>query len=405
MMITASGSIGLEAIAGNPSVRDTHGLMGVAGRNTAPGTPMSAGLFGQAGANSDLSIGIGGTTAEPTWSNAYAAYFKGKVNIVGCLRFNGGDCLAAWPGTIPAGDYVQLLEAGDPPQVGNVHLSPTSTSAFSNLVLGADPSGLDISVTCGDGICNNGETAETCETDCFAITGLDVTDITDGSARVIWETGIPATSLVRYGLTESLESQVSDESPVASHSMVLSSLNNDSVYYYQVTSISQSGSVRVSGVQTFRTLIDMTPPSVPTNLHTTTPAPDRIPLLWYHTHQDNPGGDGFAYFNIYRDGLFMDQTANSYYEDFYVDQDATYVYSVTAVDLRGNESAHSDDLIITVPISCTTSNDCINPLYPVCCGETGCKASCGGGGSPVVLKTTYENYTTPGEGEEGGGWY
>ncbi len=410
LQIAATGPIGLYGIAGNPSIRDTYGLFGVAGMNAAPGTPMSAGLFGQAGSDSDLSIGIGGTTLVPSWANAYAAYFKGKVNIVGCMRFNGGDCLSAWPGIAGSGDYVRLLEAGDPAQSGNVHLSPTSTSAFTSLILGSDPSGLDIGITCGDGICNNGETAGTCEADCFAITNLQVTGITDGSAFVSWETGIPATSLVRYGISESLESQVDDPSYVASHGITLSSLNNDTVYYYQVTSISESGSVRTSGIQTFRTLIDTTPPSAPTNLHTTTPSPDRVPLVWYHARLDNPGGVGFAYFHIYRDGLLLDQTANSYYEDIYIDQDATYAYTVKAVDLRGNESAASNEFVATVPISCTTDNDCINPLYPVCCGEIGCYASCGGAGgggsSPVVLKNqNYTEYVPPGEWEEGGGWF
>lgn len=398
---------GLTGYAGQAADQPTYGLYSIAGTNPGSSTPLSVGLYGAAGANDTRSVGIGGTVLRsglPVSNRAYAGYFKGRVAITDCLRFNGGECKSSWSiGVDPTGSYVRLLQTGDPAQDGNVGLTGSSASAFANLVLGDDPSGLDISVTCGDGMCNNGETSATCAVDCSALGKVEATGIVDGNATINWQTTAPSSTIVRYGLTGQLGAEVSQAGTSTDHTIGLTALNQNTVYYYQVISVTESGSVFRSSIQTFQTLLDQTPPAAPTNLRTTTPSPEKIPIVWYHTLQDAPGGSGFSRFRIYRDDLLINETGESWYEDVVVDQDATYTYRVTALDARDNESGASNAITVHVPTACTKVTDCRNPSYSQCCGALGCNASCPGG-SPVVLKLP-SGYQAPDEWQEGGGLF
>lgn len=401
--INESGSpIALYAKAGRSSSNLSHAIMGYAGSGDTLPAHLSAGVYGVAGSNSPFSIGVGGT-APSLVGPAYAAYFKGKVEIDGCLDF-AGDCKYEWPTGEMEGDFVKL----DPEtnQQGNVDLSPGSTSVFTSLILGGDPSGLGIGITCGDGSCNNGETIFTCEVDCFTVYKVSPTNITDGTAVITWQTSAPASTVVNYGTTPDLGSEIVDETLAYDHAVLLSSLNYSTAYYYQVQSIADSGAYRASSVLNFTSLIDTTPPFPPANLHNTTPKPDQIPLAWYQTLQDNPGGSGFSHFVIYREGIPFDTTTSAWYIDYFVDQDAYYSYEITAVDMLGNESEPSNAEIIHVPTACVSNSNCTNPLYPVCYGELGCGEPLPGG-SPVVLKEipeSYLQYEDPGGWEGGGGW-
>ncbi|USN53705.1 MAG: fibronectin type III domain-containing protein [Candidatus Nomurabacteria bacterium] len=404
--ISSTETIGLYGIAGDPITKNTYGLLGIAGADDAPWPNFSAGVFGEAGANTSQSIGLSGVSPDPD-GPAYAAYFKGRVNIVGCLEWNGGTCLNAWPSGLPSGEYVALLEDDDEPQIGNIDLSTSSTTVFTSVVLGDDPSGLSLPVTCGDGICNNSESGLTCAIDCFTIINLQVTNITDGSATVTWRTLINADSYVEYGLTSDFGSDVYDASMVTMHSLQIHSLNHDTHYYFRVRTTTGSGISQTSSIQSFTTLLDQTAPNVPANLRTTTPAPDRVPLAWFHSQLDNPGGSGFKEFIVYRDGSPYDTTGNTYYVDYFPDPGYDHVYWVTAVDNRNNESEASNPLIVHVPTPCISDLDCTDPQYPVCYGALGCGTP-PPGGSPVMLKEIpleYSQYQDPGGWDEGGGWY
>ncbi len=403
--IEAAGSAGLIATAGSPGTINavsTHGIISLAGGGETIGGNSSAGIFAQAGSSSPNSIGLGGQVYNITATGAYAAYFKGKVDIRGCLRFDGV-CNDRWPDTIAPGDYVELLDLDDPAQIGNVALDNNSTAVFTNLVLGSGITGVPIEVTCGDGLCNNNETVLTCESDCFAISNIQAIELTDGTARITWQTNAPATSKVQYGLTEGLGADLIDADFVADHSLQLSSLNHNSIYYYRVASQSMSGTVRFSPVNTFHTLIDTTPPADPTNLHSGNVRPGEAIIWWYHTFQDNPGGSGFGGFIVMRDGQPLGQTNDAYYFDQTVTPGQDYAYAVKAYDVLNNESGLSNTINIHVPTACVNSNDCTVEPYRTCCGEFGCQVSCvgaspailKGGGSPAILKTPPSD---PGQG-------
>ncbi len=88
-----------------------------------------------------------------------------------------------------------------------------------------------------------------------------ITNITDISAIVTWETDIPSTSIVNFGTTESVESNKTYKDLVTNHSVALTGLTYETLYYVSVKSEDENGnSSEVSEVITFTTLADTTPP-------------------------------------------------------------------------------------------------------------------------------------------------
>lgn len=376
-----------DSLPTDPKV--TYGLLGTA--NTGPTRPdfLSVGVYGLARADSPFSVGVGGEAASTYETGAYAGYFQGRVKIAGQLCF-AGQCRDEWPDWTGAGYFVKLADAGTPSQVGNADLDASSASAFESLVIGGVVSGVPIEVSCGDGICNNNETVSNCPNDCFAIENLAVSDILDGTARITWTTTAPATTLVQYGLTEGLGTAVGDTAMLSSHAVTLSSLQQNATIYYRAISRSASGLTRLSGVLSFSTLVDTTPPEDPSNLQLYGfAAPTELTIMWYHSWEDNPGGSGFKEFRIYRNSLQVEITTDQFYTDTNITPNQNYTYSVTAVDNSDNESGLSNPLLVHVPTACTTSANCTNPSYPVCCDDYGCQEGCEGS-SPAVLKADTE---------------
>jgi hypothetical protein len=99
---------------------------------------------------------------------------------------------------------------------------------------------------------------------------------------------------------------------------------------------------------------DTFPPAVPTGLQAVFSGPGQSPfvdLIWA------PDTDAdFAGYNVYRrepgtaaTKLNGDLVKNPAYRDAHVDSGKTYLYSVSAVDIRGNESARSEEATEAVP--------------------------------------------------------
>jgi len=86
------------------------------------------------------------------------------------------------------------------------------------------------------------------------ISNVQVSQISDDSAIINWDTSAPADSQVEYGLTASYGSTTTlDPTPTLSHSVVLSNLNAETLYHYRVLS-SNTGGDAYSGDYTFSTL-------------------------------------------------------------------------------------------------------------------------------------------------------
>ena len=102
--------------------------------------------------------------------------------------------------------------------------------------------------------------------------GADVTDpvienvtnssITNISATIAWDTDEFSNSSVNYGLSQALGSWSRSNDNVTSHSRGLTSLIDNSTYYFNVTSCDNSGNCATDGAYTFDTLENSTPPVI-----------------------------------------------------------------------------------------------------------------------------------------------
>jgi len=129
------------------------------------------------------------------------------------------------------------------------------------------------------------------------ILDVQIVDITQTSARVIWDTNEPADSAVDYGELVTYEiGTVVDGAYVVSHSLDLTGLTPDTLYHVRVRSSDPEGHETISGDYTFRTLPDTTPPANVTNFTATPgPGPREITLDW-----TNPTDPDFAGVRICR---------------------------------------------------------------------------------------------------------
>jgi hypothetical protein len=78
------------------------------------------------------------------------------------------------------------------------------------------------------------------------ITGLTATPDSEGHATVTWSTDEPASSLLEYGRTATLGTQVSDSARVTEHSIELSNLSPGTTYHFRVTSADTGGNTATS---------------------------------------------------------------------------------------------------------------------------------------------------------------
>jgi len=72
------------------------------------------------------------------------------------------------------------------------------------------------------------------------ISNVKVVSISSTSAEIIWQTNHKATSKVNYGLSRIYDGEKQDSKKVKNHSIILTNLNPDTTYHYEV--ISQNGS-------------------------------------------------------------------------------------------------------------------------------------------------------------------
>ncbi len=86
------------------------------------------------------------------------------------------------------------------------------------------------------------------------VSNVTVVDVVSDSARVTWNTDEMASSIVRYGETESLGSELSDSGLRTAHSVLLENMKPETTYYYSVVSVDAAGNIsQDSAVQAFTT--------------------------------------------------------------------------------------------------------------------------------------------------------
>lgn len=88
---------------------------------------------------------------------------------------------------------------------------------------------------------------------------------------------------------------------------------------------------------------DQTAPSTPGNLQAVVNG-QLVSLTWSASTDDG----GVVLYNVYRDGILIDQTELTQYDDSSVVPLESYTYTVSAVDFASNESTESNEALVTV---------------------------------------------------------
>jgi chitodextrinase len=99
---------------------------------------------------------------------------------------------------------------------------------------------------------------------------------------------------------------------------------------------------------------DVTPPSVPDNLHKTSSTISSITLAW-DASTDDVGVSGYK---VYRDGTLVGSPGGTSFTDSGLSVSSSYTYTVKAADAAGNVSA------VSAPYSTSSSNDTTAPSTP-----------------------------------------
>ena len=172
------------------------------------------------------------------------------------------------------------------------------------------------------------------------ITNVQVVDITDISARVVWTTDVVADSRVDFGLTNQYGSFQTVAGLVTSHSVTLTALSSNTAYHFSVTSKNQVQLSASSPDATFTTTQDATPPANVMGFQAIG-GNGVVHLTW-----GNPPDSDFAGVRIVRktdsfptgpnDGTLVYSGVGVSYDDTQVTNGTTYYYGAFAFDANSN---------------------------------------------------------------------
>ena len=136
----------------------------------------------------------------------------------------------------------------------------------------------------------------------------------------------------------------SDEPHVYNGAIVFPS-GEHTLYYY---SVDLYGNREATQSISFKK--DVTPPEMPRGVAASPLSHSSVRLTW-RPCLDNPGGSGLASYRIYRNGTQVGLVPGNQttFDDFGLSASTEYRYTVTAVDMAGNESVVSKEAIVKTP--------------------------------------------------------
>ena len=169
-------------------------------------------------------------------------------------------------------------------------------------------------------------------------TNLVATAASPGSVALTWDASSDNDMVWQYWIYQG-ETVISS---VHSSSLLLYVVNKlDPAREYCFTVSASDGAGNMSGRSNracATTPPDLTPPTVPTNLNVTADTPTGITLSWPASTDD-----GFvAGYRVYRDGVLITTTADTWLTDSGLSTETQYCYAVQAFDAGGNQSALSN---------------------------------------------------------------
>ena len=177
------------------------------------------------------------------------------------------------------------------------------------------------------------------------ILNIEITEITENSAKLSWQTNEFCIPQINYSESLTYEKTYIGESFSMKNSVYLESLLSDTIYHFEIVAIDRTGNRTSSGDQTFKTLslTDVIPPTNITDFEAM--AGDRQATLTWQ----NPAKPDFKGVRIMRkeefyssdpeDGLRVYDSS----EDSFTDTDLTngirYYYTAFTYDQSGNYSS------------------------------------------------------------------
>ena len=219
-------------------------------------------------------------------------------------------------------------------------------------------------------------TTEVADTTAPVISNIQVSNITQTSATITWQTNEESNSVVDYGLTASYGSTASGETSVTYHEVNLSNLTNGTTYHYQVKSTDSAGNRALSSDRTFTTSLapDTTPPVI-SNLQPSGTISDANPTLSVET--DESATCKYDITETTYDSMantFITTGGTTHSSNIGPLTDGIYTYFVRCKDTVGNKNTVSKSIIFTVSTSCH-----VVPLWDwAYCTDT-CKCDVGEG--------------------------
>ncbi|MBD3248812.1 DUF2341 domain-containing protein [Candidatus Woesearchaeota archaeon] len=196
---------------------------------------VSGGTIGQAD-NTDPSLSI--------WKNTSVLEFNVDSIVINWTASDTNLDTALFNITYPNGTI--LYESAS--SSGSITLDPSNLTSQGTY---------DIYLKANDTFGNQNSTSESFNvTDMTspAITNVNATDITNQSANITWNTNELANSSVNYGTTTSLGTTEPLDDSTTSHFIQLTSLTNNTLYYYNVTSCDSDNNCNTTGYFNFTTL-------------------------------------------------------------------------------------------------------------------------------------------------------
>lgn len=175
------------------------------------------------------------------------------------------------------------------------------------------------------------------------LSNIHVNSITGSSAVVLWDTDIPANSIVEYGPTAAYGNVLTGLAFITNHALQLVGLSQNTLYHYRVISAGPTGLTTQSTDHLFTTLGDTLPPSNVFAFHAT-PGDQQVALTW-----TNPGDADFAYVRILAktngfpmnpdDGRLVYQGSLDAMTDAGLTNGTHYYYANFAYDASGNHAS------------------------------------------------------------------
>lgn len=170
--------------------------------------------------------------------------------------------------------------------------------------------------------------------------GLQLTTVSDISSSLSWNPSTDNVGVIGYKI---YRDGVELES-ITELSYTDSGLQPETTYTYTIKAYDAGGNISESSKPlTVVTSADTQSPSQPQNLYRSGGTDTTATISWSASTDDV----GVTAYKIYRDGVEIATTIDTYYYDSGVELGKTYVYTVKACDKAGNESIESSQLTIT----------------------------------------------------------